>query len=90
MNLHEPIHGRTLRAAGSLLAGCTMPTETEPPLELSKHTHTHTLSLFSHTQDPQWCYEHFLNTRALKAADSVRTQLVGWVGMCLHVHVGRS
>ena len=23
-----------------------------------------------------WCYDHFLNQRSLKAADSVRTQLV--------------
>ena len=23
-----------------------------------------------------WCYDHFLNSRALKAADSVRSQLV--------------
>jgi HrpA-like RNA helicase len=23
-----------------------------------------------------WCYDHFLNSRSLKAADSVRTQLV--------------
>ena len=27
-----------------------------------------------------WCYEHFLNQRALKAADSVRTQLVSSIG----------
>ena len=33
----------------------------------------------SHNEDPQWCYEHFLNFRSLKAADSVRTQLV-WGG----------
>ncbi len=27
-------------------------------------------------EDPNWCYDHFLNSRAIKAADSVRTQLV--------------
>ncbi|OVA16735.1 Helicase [Macleaya cordata] len=26
-------------------------------------------------EDPQWCYENFINQRALKAADSVRQQL---------------
>lgn len=26
-------------------------------------------------EDPNWCYEHFLNFRSLKAADSVRQQL---------------
>jgi HrpA-like RNA helicase len=31
----------------------------------------------SHNEDPQWCYDNFLNTRALKSADSVRQQLVG-------------
>ena len=30
----------------------------------------------SHGEDAQWCYENFLNMRALKSADSVRTQLV--------------
>ncbi|GFR40936.1 hypothetical protein Agub_g1596 [Astrephomene gubernaculifera] len=30
----------------------------------------------SHNEDPNWCYEHFLNYRSLKSADSVRTQLV--------------
>lgn len=30
----------------------------------------------SHAEDPNWCYEHFLNFRSLKSADSVRTQLV--------------
>lgn len=30
----------------------------------------------SHNDDSTWCYEHFLNFRALKSADSVRTQLV--------------
>ncbi|MEW5317289.1 MAG: hypothetical protein WDW38_008600 [Sanguina aurantia] len=30
----------------------------------------------SHNEDPQWCYDHFLNARSLKSADSVRTQLV--------------
>jgi hypothetical protein len=30
----------------------------------------------SHNEDSQWCYEHFLNFRSLKSADSVRTQLV--------------
>ncbi|KXZ56762.1 hypothetical protein GPECTOR_1g687 [Gonium pectorale] len=30
----------------------------------------------SHNEDPNWCYEHFLNFRSLKSADSVRTQLV--------------
>mmetsp|Transcript_10387 Transcript_10387/g.18073 ORF Transcript_10387/g.18073 Transcript_10387/m.18073 type:complete len:703 (-) Transcript_10387:436-2544(-) len=29
----------------------------------------------SHNEDSQWCYDHFLNLRALKSADSVRTQL---------------
>mmetsp|Transcript_12938 Transcript_12938/g.34494 ORF Transcript_12938/g.34494 Transcript_12938/m.34494 type:complete len:130 (+) Transcript_12938:1532-1921(+) len=29
----------------------------------------------SHGEDSQWCYENFLNMRALKSADSVRTQL---------------
>ncbi len=30
-------------------------------------------------EDPDWCYENFLNTRALKSADNVRSQLVcGW------------
>jgi len=36
----------------------------------------------SHGEDSQWCYENFLNMRALKSADSVRTQLVrgcAWV-----------
>lgn len=27
-------------------------------------------------EDPQWCYENFINQRALKAADNVRQQLV--------------
>lgn len=27
-------------------------------------------------EDPQWCYENFVNHRALKAADNVRQQLV--------------
>lgn len=30
----------------------------------------------SHNEDQQWSYEHFLNNRSLKSADSVRTQLV--------------
>ena len=30
-----------------------------------------------------WCYDHFLNQRSLKAADSVRTQLVGLLACCL-------
>lgn len=34
----------------------------------------------SHNEDSQWCYEHFLNYRSLKSADSVRTQLVGGPG----------
>ncbi len=34
----------------------------------------------SHNEDSQWCYEHFLNYRSLKSADSVRTQLVGGRG----------
>ncbi|KAG2442561.1 hypothetical protein HXX76_002647 [Chlamydomonas incerta] len=29
----------------------------------------------SHNEDSNWCYEHFLNFRSLKSADSVRTQL---------------
>ncbi|KAK9086095.1 hypothetical protein Sjap_026506 [Stephania japonica] len=28
------------------------------------------------SEDPQWCYENFVNQRALKAADNVRQQLV--------------
>ncbi|XVE77520.1 hypothetical protein DITRI_Ditri13aG0069700 [Diplodiscus trichospermus] len=28
-------------------------------------------------EDPSWCYENFINHRALKAADNVRQQLVG-------------
>ncbi|AQL07094.1 Pre-mRNA-splicing factor ATP-dependent RNA helicase [Zea mays] len=27
-------------------------------------------------EDPQWCYENFINSRALKSADNVRQQLV--------------
>eukprot|EP00271_Cylindrocystis_brebissonii_P001537 TRINITY_DN1179_c0_g2_i1.p1 TRINITY_DN1179_c0_g2~~TRINITY_DN1179_c0_g2_i1.p1 ORF type:complete len:738 (-),score=153.97 TRINITY_DN1179_c0_g2_i1:392-2605(-) len=27
-------------------------------------------------EDPQWCYDNFVNTRALKSADNVRSQLV--------------
>ena len=27
-------------------------------------------------EDPNWCYENFVNQRALKAADNVRQQLV--------------
>jgi pre-mRNA-splicing factor ATP-dependent RNA helicase DHX15/PRP43 len=27
-------------------------------------------------EDPTWCYENFINTRALKSADNVRQQLV--------------
>lgn len=27
-------------------------------------------------EDPSWCYENFINHRALKAADNVRQQLV--------------
>eukprot|EP00798_Chlamydomonas_sp_ICE-L_P002718 gene2718-12591_t len=30
----------------------------------------------SKNEDPSWCYDNFLNFRALKSADSVRTQLV--------------
>ncbi|KAG1671776.1 hypothetical protein FOA52_000153 [Chlamydomonas sp. UWO 241] len=30
----------------------------------------------SHNEDASWCYDHFLNARSLKSADSVRTQLV--------------
>lgn len=30
----------------------------------------------THNEDPSWCYENFLNSRALKSGDSVRTQLV--------------
>jgi len=49
----------------------------------------------SHGEDSQWCYENFLNMRALKSADSVRTQLVrvgcvcvwGLVGRCLRSRV---
>ena len=44
----------------------------------------------SHNEDPQWCYEHFLNFRSLKAADSVRTQLVwGGAGRGGRGHGGR-
>jgi pre-mRNA-splicing factor ATP-dependent RNA helicase DHX15/PRP43 len=33
--------------------------------------------LVSHVdEDPQWCYENFVNSRAMKAADNVRSQLV--------------
>nr|CAB3501009.1 unnamed protein product [Digitaria exilis] len=28
------------------------------------------------SEDPQWCYENFINSRALKSADNVRQQLV--------------
>ncbi len=31
-----------------------------------------------------WCYDHFLNSRALKAADSVRSQLVNLFASWLH------
>lgn len=27
-------------------------------------------------EDPQWCYENFVNSRAMKSADNVRSQLV--------------
>jgi pre-mRNA-splicing factor ATP-dependent RNA helicase DHX15/PRP43 len=27
-------------------------------------------------EDAQWCYDHFINTRAIKSAESVRSQLV--------------
>lgn len=30
----------------------------------------------THKEDPSWCYDNFLNSRALKSGDSVRTQLV--------------
>lgn len=28
------------------------------------------------SEDPQWCYDNFINVRALKSADNVRSQLV--------------
>ena len=28
------------------------------------------------SEDSQWCYENFINARALKSADNVRSQLV--------------
>lgn len=49
----------------------------------------------SHHEDPNWCYDNFLNTRALKSADSVRTQLVSWracgptqLRTCAHMLLG--
>ena len=33
-----------------------------------------------------WCYDHFLNQRSLKAADSVRTQLVRSLVSCWACH----
>ncbi len=39
----------------------------------------------SHNEDPKWCYDNFLNSRALKSADSVRTQLV----RVTHTHTHR-
>lgn len=38
----------------------------------------------SHNEDQQWSYEHFLNQRSLKSADSVRTQLVSWPWVAGH------
>ncbi len=31
--------------------------------------------MFSGNEDPQWCYENFINYRSLKSADNVRQQL---------------
>jgi pre-mRNA-splicing factor ATP-dependent RNA helicase DHX15/PRP43 len=36
----------------------------------------------SQGEDAKWCYDNFLNMRALKSADSVRTQLVSNGGIC--------
>ena len=39
-------------------------------------------------EDPEWCYQNFLNNRSLKSADNVRGQLVsasGWLGGWLAV-----
>ena len=33
-------------------------------------------------ESADWCYEHFLNSRSLKAADSVRGQLVRSCAFC--------
>jgi pre-mRNA-splicing factor ATP-dependent RNA helicase DHX15/PRP43 len=33
-------------------------------------------SFFDAAEDSQWCYDNFINARALKSADNVRTQLV--------------
>ncbi|CAL5433523.1 unnamed protein product [Camellia sinensis] len=33
---------------------------------------------YKQNKDPSWCYENFVNQRALKAADNVRQQLV-WI-----------
>lgn len=38
----------------------------------------------SHNEDQSWSYDHFLNNRSLKSADSVRTQLVR---ICTRMHV---
>lgn len=34
-------------------------------------------------ESSDWCYDHFLNHRSIKAADSVRTQLVCLLCSCL-------
>ncbi|KAL6504980.1 hypothetical protein OROGR_024797 [Orobanche gracilis] len=43
------------------------------------NTHTHTQKVYhaykQNKEDPQWCYENFVNHRALKSADNVRQQL---------------
>ena len=31
-------------------------------------------------EDAQWCYDHFINSRAMKSAESVRTQLTRIMG----------
>lgn len=31
--------------------------------------------VFSGQEDPQWCYDNFVNYRSLKSADNVRQQL---------------
>lgn len=41
-------------------------------------------------ESQDWCYDNFLNSRSLKAADSVRTQLVrsGGKSSCLAIYRG--
>lgn len=78
--------------AHAAAAACFRPTRTAHP-----PTHPPTLRTGDHLtllnvyhafkgqgEDPNWCYDHFLNQRALKAADSVRTQLVGGAAALRH------